>query len=58
MEFVWFKDYGKELRTRVVVGWGGTKGDSFNTMRYFQGDEERMARRKNTTFIALSNSRN
>ena len=42
MEFVWFKDYGKELGTRVAVGWGGTKGDSFNSMRYFQGDEERM----------------
>ena len=42
MEFVWFKDYGKELRTRVAVGWGGTKGSSFNSMRYFQGDEERM----------------
>lgn len=42
MEFVWFKDYGKELKTRVAVGWGGTKGDNFNSMRYFQGDEERM----------------
>lgn len=42
MEFVWFKDYGKELGTRVAVGWGGTKGNSFNSMRYFQGDEERM----------------
>ena len=42
MEFVWFKDYGKELGTRVAVGWGGTKGNSFNSMRVFQGDEERM----------------
>ena len=42
MEFVWFKDYGKELKTRVAVGWGGTKGNSFNSMRAFQGDEERM----------------
>ena len=42
MEFVWFKDYGKELGTRVAVGWGGTKGDNFNSMRYFQGDDERM----------------
>ena len=42
MEFVLFKDYGKELGTRVVVGWGGTKGGSFNSMRYFQGDDERM----------------
>lgn len=42
MEFVWFKDYGKELKTRVAVGWGGTKGNGFNSMRAFQGDEERM----------------
>lgn len=28
MEFVLFKDYGEELGTRVVVGWGGTKDDS------------------------------
>jgi len=26
MEFVSFKDYGAELGTRVVVGWGGPKG--------------------------------
>lgn len=42
MEFVSFKDYGSELGTRVVVGWGGTKGSSFNSMRVFQGDHERM----------------
>ena len=44
MEFVWFKDYGKELKTRVVVRWGRTKGNSFNSMRAFQGDEEEWAR--------------
>ena len=46
MEFVKFKDkfkdYGEQLGTRVVVGWGGTKDDSVNSMRYFQGDEENM----------------
>ena len=42
MEFVVFKDYGEELGTRVVVGWGGSKDSSFDSMRSFQGDEERM----------------
>ena len=42
MEFVRFKDYGKELGTRVVVGWGGTKGNAFDSMRKFQGDQQRM----------------
>jgi len=42
MEFVLFKDYGEELGTRVVVGWGASKDSSFDSMRSFQGDEERM----------------
>ena len=42
MEFVRFKDYGKELGARVVVGWGGTKDYSVDSMRRFQGDEESM----------------
>ena len=42
MEFVRFKDYGDELGTRVVVGWGGPKDNSFSSMAYFQGDEEKM----------------
>lgn len=42
MEFVVFKDYGEELGTRVVVGWGGSKDSSFDSMRSFQGDEEKM----------------
>ena len=42
MEFVKFKDYGEELGTRVVVGWGDSKDSSFNSMRSFQGDEEKM----------------
>ena len=42
MEFVLFKDYEGKLGTRVVVGWGGTKGSSFDSMRVFQGDDEKM----------------
>ena len=42
MEFVRFKEYGEGLGTRVVVGWGGTKGDSYNNLRKFQGDHEKM----------------
>jgi hypothetical protein len=42
MEFVRFKEYGEGLGTRVVVGWGGTKGDGYNSMINFQGDHEKM----------------
>ena len=42
MEFVHFKDYGEDLGTRVVVGWGGTKGDSFDSMRKFQDEQGKM----------------
>ena len=41
MEFVKFKDYGEELGTRVVEGWGGTKGSGYDNMILFQGPEER-----------------
>lgn len=41
MEFVEFKDYGDELGTRVVEGWGGPKDDSYEDMCKFQGDEEK-----------------
>jgi hypothetical protein len=41
MEFVKFKDYGEELGTRVVEGWGGTKGSGYNNMILFQGPEEK-----------------
>lgn len=46
MEFVEFKDYGDELGTRVVEGWGGPKDDSFAGMQYFQTDEEKLDSRK------------
>ena len=42
MEFVRFKEYGEGLGTRVVVGWGGTKGNGYNSMINFQGDHEKM----------------
>ncbi len=41
MEFVKFKDYGEELGTRVVEGWGGTKSESYDSMILFQGAEEK-----------------
>ena len=40
-EFVNFKDYGGELGTRVLEGWGSTKDDSYNGMTMFQGAEEK-----------------
>ena len=42
MEFVKFKDYGDELGTRVVEGWGGTKDNSGEAMSQYQGEEERV----------------
>ena len=42
MEFVKFKDYENNLGTRVVVGWGSTKDDSYHGMINFQGDDEKM----------------
>ena len=41
MEFVIFKDYGKELGTRVVEGWGGAKDHSYDNMLLFQGEKEK-----------------
>ena len=41
MEFVKFKDYGKELGTRVVEGWGSTKDESGESLKYFQKEKER-----------------
>ena len=41
MEFVLFKDYGETLGTRVVEGWGGTKGSSYDGMTAFQDEKEK-----------------
>ncbi len=51
MEFVRFKDYGDGLGTRVVVGWGGTKGNSYNNMIKFQGDHEKMVQDELTNLL-------
>ena len=40
MEFVKFKDYGEELGTRVVEGWGGVKNNEYEQMFHFQTEEE------------------
>ena len=37
MEFVQFKDYGGELGTRVVEGWGAPKDDGYKGMSMFRG---------------------
>ncbi len=42
MEFVKFKDYENNLGTRVVVGWGSVKDESYYGMINFQGDDEKM----------------
>ena len=41
MEFVKFKDYGKELGTRVVEGWGSTKDHTVEGLKTFQGAKEK-----------------
>lgn len=51
MEFVKFKDYGKELGCRVEEGWGGTRGASagsggFSAMSNFQTAEARENQKK------------
>ena len=40
IEFVKFADYGKNLGTRVVEGWGGTTGNDYNAMMSFESPEE------------------
>lgn len=50
MEFVKFKDYGDELGTRVVEGWGSTKDKSYNTMITYQGPEEKEIQEKNNNY--------
>ena len=51
MEFVKFKDYGEELGTRVVEGWGGTKGSGYNNMILFQGPEEKKIQDKEIEYM-------
>ena len=42
MEFVKFKDYGEELGTRVVEGWGGVKNEDYSSMTRLQSPERRI----------------
>lgn len=46
MEFVKFKDYGRELGTRVEEVWGGTRGAGFAAMSRFQTEAERETQRQ------------
>lgn len=41
MEFVNFKNYGKDLGTRVVEGWAGTVGADYSGLMHFLSDAER-----------------
>lgn len=41
MEFVNFRDYGKDLGVRVVEGWGSTKDATCDSMCMFQQDAEK-----------------
>lgn len=41
MEFVNFEDYGSELGSRVVEGWGGVKDAGYAGMAHFMGTEEK-----------------
>lgn len=52
MEFVLFKDYGDDLGTRVVEGWGSTKDESGDRMAAaFQGDEEKAVQQQQTNYM-------
>lgn len=51
MEFVKFKDYGGDLGTRVVEGWGITKNESSEGLKKFQGDKEREEQENQDNFI-------
>ena len=51
MEFVKFKDYGEELGTRVVEGWGSTKGDSYYGLINFQGPKEKEVQEKQNNYM-------
>jgi len=51
MEFVKFKDYGEELGTRVVEGWGGPKDSSYEEMLSFQGPEEKKVQEEQLDYM-------
>ena len=51
MEFVKCKDYGEELGTRVVEGWGSTKDTSYTSMTMYQGTEEKEIQEAQNNYI-------
>jgi hypothetical protein len=50
-EFVNFKDYGGDLGTRVVEGWGSTKDESSKGMAMFQGKEEKKVEQEQLEYM-------
>ena len=50
MEFVLFKEYGENLGTRVVEGWGGSKDQSYENMCKFQDEKQREIQEKQNEF--------
>ena len=51
MEFVKFKDYGDDLGTRVVEGWGSTKSSDYDNMILFQGPEEKKVQEEQIEYM-------
>ena len=51
MEFVRFTDYGGNLGTRVVEGWGSTKDDSAEGLKNFQADKEKAEQEAQDNYI-------
>lgn len=43
MEFVHFGDFGKDLGTRVIEGWAGTRGKDYDMLTMLQTKEEKEA---------------
>ena len=51
MEFVRFTDYGGNLGTRVVEGWGSTKDNSTDGLKKFQADKEKAEQEAQDNYI-------
>ena len=51
MEFVRFTDYGGNLGTRVVEGWGSTKDPSAEGLKYFQAEKEKAEQEAQDNYI-------
>ena len=53
MEFVRFTDYGGNLGTRVVEGWGSTKDESGKSLKKYQADKEKAEQEAQDNYINL-----